>query len=87
MAEKALSGSTDVGLIVSNAWYSFSRISGLLFVFLCSNFQSPIAYDAAWGWSNRSYTRILKLKTYTEILKFLNLGFLILKPGFRVVKK
>jgi len=31
-AEKALSGSTDFGLIVIKAWYSFSRLFDLLFV-------------------------------------------------------
>jgi len=32
MAEEALSGSTDVGLFVSTAWYSFSRLFDLFFV-------------------------------------------------------
>jgi len=31
-AENALSGSTDVGLIVIKAWYSFSRLFDLFFV-------------------------------------------------------
>jgi len=32
MVEKALSSSSDVGLVVSSAWYNFSRLSGLFFV-------------------------------------------------------
>jgi len=32
VAEKALSGSTDLGLIVSKAWNSFSRLFDLFFV-------------------------------------------------------
>jgi len=32
VAEKALSGPTDVGFIVIKEWYSFSRLFNLLFV-------------------------------------------------------
>jgi len=32
VAEEALSGSTDVGLFVSKAWYSFARLFDLFFV-------------------------------------------------------
>ena len=32
VAEEALSGSTDVGLFVSKAWYSYARLFDLFFV-------------------------------------------------------
>ena len=32
VAEEALSGSTDVGLFVSKAWYSFAKLFDLFFV-------------------------------------------------------
>jgi len=32
VAEKALTGYTVVGLLVNKAWYSFSRLSSLLYV-------------------------------------------------------